>query len=148
MKTLFLLTSVLACFMFSFNASAAKQTAILTNLNQLEWQHRIIIVHSAKNSVLDSHKIINEQKFEIEDRNIIWFILSPNKNKVASNFHGHLHSTLKQQLISLTNKPNHQVILIGKDGGIKSKSKHLNLQNIFTQIDAMPMRIIEMQANQ
>jgi hypothetical protein len=35
--------------------------------------------------------------------------------------------------------------LIGKDGGIKSQSDYLNLEAIFSEIDAMPMRQLEMQ---
>ena len=148
MKTLFLLISILAYSMASFNLSAAKPTAILKNLNELRWEHRIIIVNNAENFVLDPHKIFDKQIPEIKDRDIIWFIQAPNNNKVESNFHGQLHTSLKQQLSSLTNNPNHRVILIGKDGEIKSQSTHLSLQKIFTQIDAMPMRIIEMQTNQ
>ena len=148
MKTLFLLALVLAYPMASFNSSAAKPTAMLKNLNQLVWENRIIILNNAESSVLDPHKIFDEQISEIKDRDIIWFIQSSNKNKVESNFRGQLHTTLKQQLSFLTNNSNHRVILIGKDGEIKSQSKHLRLQKIFTQIDAMPMRIIEMQTNQ
>ena len=38
-----------------------------------------------------------------------------------------------------------KVILIGKDGGIKSRFDRLDLEAIFSDIDAMPMRQYEMQ---
>ena len=148
MKTFFILLSVWSYILASVNLNAAEPTTILSNLNQLEWAHRIIIIHEKENSTTQTLKIIKTQKIELDDRDIIWFVLSANKNQLTSNFDGQLDNSLKQQLSSITNNPNYQVILIGKDGGIKSRNKNLDLQNIFAQIDAMPMRINEMQTKQ
>lgn len=41
-------------------------------------------------------------------------------------------------------RPEDRVLLIGKDGGIKSREPSLNLEGIFRRIDAMPMRRQEM----
>ncbi|WP_228705789.1 DUF4174 domain-containing protein [Marinobacter sp. es.048] len=40
------------------------------------------------------------------------------------------------------------MLLIGKDGGIKSRESSLNLDAIFRRIDAMPMRSREVRTNQ
>lgn len=40
-----------------------------------------------------------------------------------------------------------RVRLIGKDGGIKSREASLNLNGIFSRIDAMPMRMREMRGS-
>ncbi|WP_246180249.1 DUF4174 domain-containing protein [Marinobacter changyiensis] len=40
-----------------------------------------------------------------------------------------------------------RVLLIGKDGGIKSREASLNLNGIFRRVDAMPMRMREMRAS-
>ncbi|MFP3977526.1 MULTISPECIES: DUF4174 domain-containing protein [Marinobacter] len=39
------------------------------------------------------------------------------------------------------------MLLIGKDGGIKSCESSLNLNAVFRRIDAMPMRIREMRTD-
>jgi hypothetical protein len=38
------------------------------------------------------------------------------------------------------------MLLIGKDGGVKSREPSLDLDAIFGRIDAMPMRIREMRS--
>ena len=148
MKTLSLLVSTIILTLISIGSITAKPTAVLNNLSELEWLHRIIIVRNLENSAINSQKIFDIQKIGINDRDIVWFILSANKNEVISNFNGRLDSALKRQLYSLTSQPNHRVILVGKDGGLKLKTQNLHLQNIFAQIDTMPMRILEMQAKQ
>ncbi|WP_349559152.1 DUF4174 domain-containing protein [Marinobacter sp. NFXS9] len=40
-----------------------------------------------------------------------------------------------------------RVLLIGKDGGIKSRESSLDLDAVFRRIDAMPMRIREMRTS-
>jgi hypothetical protein len=36
------------------------------------------------------------------------------------------------------------VLLLGKDGGVKNVATHLDLANLFRLIDSMPMRKFEM----
>ncbi|MGO1501416.1 MAG: DUF4174 domain-containing protein, partial [Marinobacter sp.] len=40
-----------------------------------------------------------------------------------------------------------RVLLIGKDGGIKSRESSLNLDAIFRRVDAMSMRMREMRTD-
>ena len=138
----------------------------IDDISEFAWQNRIIIVNAnlqgsvAKNSDLQS---LVDQNIEIEDRDIIWFFISPRFNfsnnssdssgnqdefDIETNLDRILTKAFQKQLHSLVNEKIQHVVLIGKDGGIKSKSTILNLTDLFSQIDMMPMRIIEMRQGQ
>ena len=119
----------------------AEVIPVLSDLDSLEWKNRIIVVNETKNE--DEYlKLLKEQVAEIDDRDIIWFII---KDDLAiTNYTGQL----SREFVSNTRKrlgpAQGNVILIGKDGGIKYQSDYLNLEAIFSEIDAMPMRQLEM----
>lgn len=113
----------------------------LNHVNALRWEHRLIIVH------LDQNEEPYLTQFEaaqdsIEERHIIWFVLTP--QHIFSNWPGPIHSEFRESLVSRYSGKPPTVLLVGKDTGIKNKSKTLDLENLFRQIDSMPMRIQEM----
>ena len=119
---------------------------LLTSLEQLEWSNRIIVIKPAQNPSLQKEIAqLKQRNAEIDDRDIIWFTLSD--KTLVSNYPGKIAAQLQQQLLSLLPKSQAQVVLIGKDGGIKDKNNELNLSRIFSLIDQMPMRIAEMNEN-
>lgn len=126
--------------------STAKTLPELNSLEQLLWEHRIIIVNAKNNDSKNIEKTIRAQKPEIDDRHILWFVVSKQAEKVdiASNYLGILNLSFHKEVFSLVNEGNKHALLIGKDGGIKAQSKTLNLNDIFALIDTMPMRISEM----
>ena len=74
---------------------------------------------------------------------IIWFCVA--NGQIRSNYRGSLGAglpvQLKEDYFERTGSP---VLLIGKDGEIKSANLSLDIDNYFLQIDAMPMRQAEM----
>jgi hypothetical protein len=119
----------------------AEGVFILSDLDSLEWRNRIIIVNETKNQD-ESLRLLKEQVAEIDDRDIIWFII---KDDLAlSNYSGRLSREFVSNMRERLGPVKGKVILIGKDGGIKSQADNLNLKVIFSEIDAMPMRQIEM----
>ena len=136
------------------NTVVYANTAI-DDIDEFEWENRIILV----NATLDNNGSRNTelqtllgQNVEIEDRDIIWFFISSKPNSsnqnefnIQTNSTRKLTPTFKNQIYSLVQNKSQQIILIGKDGGIKSRSKTLNLSDLFSQIDMMPMRMLEMQ---
>jgi len=132
------------------------EQSTLVDINQLRWKNRIIIIKtddktdsaSISEKKQDSNTLI-DKKAGIDDRDIVWLLLNTSTNEsVISNSRLNLSKNLQGQLLDLLSKhPKSRIILIGKDGGIKSHSKSLDLNDIFNQIDAMPMRIREMQKN-
>ena len=121
---------------------ANQEILALEGIEELEWNNRIILIHSGD----ESNEIIDRLKHyhhEIKDRHIYWFVLS---NQVI---HTNYEDTLSENLYNKTLKVYFQdnefnILLIGKDGGIKQEQKTLDLEKIFALIDTMPMRQQEM----
>ena len=94
------------------------------NLDQFRWQNRIIVTYS--NDPQSSKLSAFRQDIE---QNTCGF-----KNRNLLQFH----------IIDKNQSDEFRVILIGKDGSVKFNGD-TSLQNIFNQIDSMPMRRYEMQ---
>ena len=128
---------------FIFNTFVqAESLPKLSNLDSLEWKNRVVILNEIKNQD-KSLQLLKEQVAQIDDRDIIWFSIKD--NLVLSNYKGDLSSEFVSKIQEKFSHLQNKVILIGKDGGIKSKSDYLNLEDIFSEVDSMPMRLFEMQ---
>lgn len=141
MKNLFALMLYSMTISESVNASDVQ----LEDLESLRWQHRVILVFAREPGA--SKAIANLQAFAagIDDRDIAWFVLDG--ATLRSNYTGTLDETLPGRLMEryFTPRPdNTAVLLIGKDGGVKSRSSDLDLEAMFGLIDQMPMRRQEM----
>lgn len=114
----------------------------LESINELEWSSRIILVRVPEESqeVLNALKKLN---YEIQDRDIYWFVFI--KESIETNYEGKIKENFyRNTLDTYFSDSEINVILIGKDGGIKQKGKYLDLHGIFDLIDTMPMRQMEM----
>ena len=95
------------------------------NLSQYQWKNRLIITFS---SVLDHPRIlsirdeIEEKRCEFDNRHLV-----------------HLHVVTRDK-----DKDYYNIMLIGKDGGVKMEGPNVTLQAMFDKIDTMPMRRREM----
>ena len=113
-------------------------------LKQFRWEQRIILVKVAKGNsrpVVDTLKVAQE---DIKERAILWFVIDG--QSVVTNYQGDLNLNLSIQLSNAyyTEEERYSVCLIGKDGGLKHRQKRLDLDELFSRIDAMPMRRAEM----
>lgn len=123
-------------------SALSQQHAVFSDLRSLQWNKRIILVNQ-----LPQHQsvvaLFDENKNEINERDIIWFVFTG--HKVDTNYQGILSgdfmatTTARYQL-----KPG-KIMLIGKDGGVKFLLDQLDLAALFSEIDAMPMRQYEME---
>jgi len=136
MKYLLLLIS----FLFSLSAMSQQQTT-LNNLEPLTWENRIILVFSEQADKYQA--ILQESQAQIDDRDIVWFIINGNQTK--TNYRGKISDRFATDLTSQFSRLGAQVILIGKDGGVKQTSDLLSLDSLFDEIDSMAMRIREME---
>ena len=128
---------------FIFNTFLqAESLPKLSNLDSLEWKNRVVILNEIKNQD-KSLQLLREQVVQIDDRDIIWFSIKD--NLVLSNYKGDLSSEFVTKIREKFSHLQNKVILIGKDGGIKSQSDYLNLEDIFSEVDSMPMRLFEIQ---
>ncbi len=112
----------------------------LANLNQLKWKNRIFLINVSGEDVITN---LNSESAGIDERHVIWFCIQDGKiitnypSDINPNFIKHLENDYLKNYYPL-------VLLIGKDGGIKSRDKVLNIKKYFDQIDSMPMRQSEM----
>jgi hypothetical protein len=114
----------------------------LENLSSLKWQHRIVVFNEPENQA-DALRVIKAQKNNIETRDIVWFMFSG--DAVESNYVGEMAGGFADHIRDQYQLSAGQVILIGKDGGLKSSFDGINLNAIFAAIDVMPMRRQERQ---
>ena len=87
-------------------------------------------------------KIFEKNEADINERDIVWFVMQ--EETVATNFNGNLDDDFLSNTVKKYKIDQGKVILLGKDGGIKSNRERVDLEAIFLEIDAMPMRQIEM----
>ena len=76
---------------------------------------------------------------------MVWFLFA--NDELHSNYPGDLGNGFREQLLERYFTPapaETMVVLIGKDGGVKSRSPDLDLEATFGLIDQMPMRKAEM----
>jgi hypothetical protein len=114
----------------------------MNKLGDYQWKNRLILIHAEENSGNEVETLRTAQ-VGIDDRDLIWFVntgsgLVSNQAAVSSRLESEVTGLLEE------NRLNGRVLLIGKDGGIKSRESDLNLDAIFRRIDAMPMRAREM----
>jgi len=121
----------------------------LSSLQELIWSNRMILAFSDQHDSQKFRLELENAKTDIDDRKIIWFV--SNDQQLFTNYPGQLNPQFHEHLAKQwKNKKSNtsQVILIGKDGGEKSRQNTLDLDDIFFMIDQMPMRIQEMQSAQ
>ena len=123
-----------------FATCSTCMAAELSSLDELEWQHRIIIV---KHQTADVETLFSNHEDQIKDRDIVWFFLAD--GLVETNYEGSISKQLLLKLERMTFAYKTQTILIGKDGTIKAKQNELSLDKLFALIDTMPMRIQELE---
>ena len=136
---------LLACMMtISANANALEEN--LTGLENLQWKHRIILIFAREPHMSNALTNLRELAVQIEERDIAWFVLGG--SSLQTNYDGKLDDTLREQIMNRYFTPvptGTAVLLIGKDGTLKSRSSNLDLEATFGLIDQMPMRREEMQ---
>ena len=114
----------------------------LGNISELKWNYRIILVRSIDEST-EIINMLSQFKDEIQERDIYWFLFSD--DKVETNYQGALEDKFYNLMLEKYFKDTKtNVVLIGKDGGIKQNNGYLDLKEMFDLIDSMPMRQLEM----
>ncbi len=127
-------------------AATLAQTAMasngeLTSLKGLIWENRIIVANSEQNRD-ELTDLFSQENNGIIDRDVIWFVFSD--DALQTNYPGSVSPSLLNQVKSQYQLSDNEVILIGKDGGLKERISGLDLDRLFGDIDRMPMRVREM----
>ncbi len=132
--------------LIALTASAANPAAAY-DLSQHQWQHRLLFLVAPESVDPDLTAQRNEialRRDAVLDRDLRVFQLLPESGFVEdSALPADAVAKLREQLNVAPD--DRLVILIGKDGGEKRRAElRTDLQTIFQQIDAMPMRLDEM----
>lgn len=121
----------------------AADNTTLNKLEQLQWQNRVILVFSDR--VDHYQQVFDDAESQVKDRDIVWFIIDG--KQVITNYSGKLSDRFGPLLHQQFKTASQEVILIGKDSGVKLQGQAYPIKSLFDEIDTMPMRIREMQEN-
>ena len=136
-------TALLMLMAATSETDGAKEQAY--SLADLRWDYRVILVFAPKALADNAVSNLENHHAEIDERDIAWFVLT--EDSLRSNFTGLLETDLRAQLVQRYFSPEPSdtaVVLIGKDGAVKSRTSDLDLEATFGLIDQMPMRRQEM----
>lgn len=138
-------TTALLTLMVATGTDGASEPA--RTLADLRWNYRVILVFAPKPLADNAVSNLENHHAEIDERDIAWFVLT--EDSLRSNFIGLLETDLRAQLVQRYFSPEPSdtaVVLIGKDGAVKSRTRDLDLEATFGLIDQMPMRLEEMRS--
>jgi len=133
-KTLFILVMIL-------NVTKSFGQEIAGHL----WENRVLLVLTTKTNLATYKNQVKELQSDIEglnDRKLVIYHSTPTKYKVNGNNWKNSNELYKR--FKKTTSP-FEIILIGLDGGNKlHKTELVKISELFSIIDAMPMRSNEM----
>ncbi|AWF81943.1 hypothetical protein BTJ40_14540 [Microbulbifer sp. A4B17] len=119
------------------------QGSTVSSLKDFQWKNRILLLNIPENPDSTINELLKLAP-QFAERNLIWFLFS--NGTLETNFPGEVTDNFAS---NVRNKylqgSGMQVILIGKDGGVKYRSNTFSAVEIFQRIDSMPMRRDEMQ---
>ncbi len=112
-----------------------------------KWQDRVLIIfadeeggHLLKKQI----EILKSDEEELEDRKLVVYSINGSAYRKGINSNEWVHGSDTFEAFK-DSENNFNVILIGLDGGIKiNQSEVLSLDELFSTIDAMPMRRSEL----
>ena len=137
-------TTSIIIFIFCTQLMAQQEPTELTKLSDLRWSNRIILIREDLNIEAVSQSI-SKRQFEIEDRDILWFIFT--SSDLLTNYQKPIAESFMQDTKAQYFQDEAiNAILIGKDGGVKNSAASIAFDPLFIQIDNMPMQQAEMRS--
>ena len=117
----------------------------INHLSDFKWKNRVlVVVTNEKEEIKDLIKIHN---IGLNEREFVVIQLDDEKAFIDYN---QMSKRFSQSILKKVKNIHQQVyfVLIGKDGRIKNLfSKNTGMNEIFSEVDKMPMRINEMKRN-
>ena len=115
----------------------------LIHINDLKWINRILIVKNDKE--FDFYKKYDSYLKDFEERDFIIIHIKGKKTFIKNTeMSKYFTKSVFEKINDLNNTK--YLILIGKDGQVKnSYSSKIKIENIFYDVDRMPMRKYEME---
>jgi hypothetical protein len=124
------------------------------HFKEFQWDNRLLLVFARPGAPpgFDEGVVsrLRELEAELEDRDMLYFIIPPSGDAVRSNWK-HADEFNYDAIREKYNPAGEQftVIVVGKDSGIKYRREdQFNMPEIFTLIDGMPMRQRELKVKE
>jgi hypothetical protein len=145
--------SVFFLLMTSMNVAPLNMAhAEKTDLTQYLWENRVLLVFSPNIQDVRFEAQVKELRqsiCDLQDRDMLVFQIINNAGVINLNGSTSKLTGDKFRKKYQVQSNDYRVILIGKDGGEKMRShKVISVNEIFNEIDAMPMRQNEMASKQ
>lgn len=119
----------------------------IDQLSDLKWQHRIILgVVENESAMHEAVDLLDDSKSDITNRKIAYFITDGQHHQ--TNYQGTPDEEFWQEVVKTLDDTEDQFALIGLDGGTKARYQKLDLSQVFSLIDTMPMRQQEMRKDE
>lgn len=137
--------AVLLASLMSVSTSVQPSEEELASLDSLKWKYRVLVIFAETSLVDAALANLNALATGIEERDMVWFLFA--NDELHSNYSGNLGIEFREQIMDRYFTPapaETMVVLIGKDGGVKSSKSDLDLEATFGLIDQMPMRKAEL----
>ncbi|MDX5593839.1 DUF4174 domain-containing protein [Pseudovibrio sp. SPO723] len=141
-----------ASWMIGLSALAvfATSSAVYADLSEFQWKNRLLLVFDdSKDAALlrTQRKIYDENQADMKERDLLFFEVAKDRARVIGKPAPEMDAAKLRSLLSVESQEK-QVVLIGKDGGVKHRREGvIEAPDLFAIIDAMPMRQSEMRSN-
>ena len=122
-------------------------TSKAQDLQQYQWQNRIIVVYSNETEldlVSKQLKLLTKEPKELSERKLILIQAQKNQYKTIFPENSEWVSSSLTNELKISRKTKFEVFLLGLDGGIKLRQQEIvQTEKLFSLIDGMPMRKAE-----
>jgi hypothetical protein len=128
-------------------ATSGEDGPMLTDPGSLQWRHRLVVVFAADEaSATAAQDTLAGAGDPVLERDILWFVVrdETTRTNYAGTMAADFAVTLRQAYRGPPAGAPTEVVLVGKDGGVKSRGPTLDPAALFGEIDRMPMRRQEM----
>ena len=119
------------------------QTIEAQGFNDYKWKNRILLlvdINSSSAALISQLEALNADKKALKDRDLIIFRITPDEVLTSNGEKTKMRQNEIYQNSSIESNFK-GLILLGKDGGVKMREPfEVEIQEIFTLIDGMPMR--------
>ena len=119
------------------SANIGSANVPIDSLQQLQWCNRLVLVIKPI-SVAQTQEKLSKQNSALQERDVIWFVIG--ETTFSTSYSGDVSEDLPQRLRKKFPTEQQKVLLIGKDGEVKSTRADLDFPSLYAEIDGMPMR--------
>ena len=117
------------------------------DLKSFEWENRVLIVSGNGSKYQNQFDNLEGNKNEYTERDMVVILINKDESKISYDGLNVLNKLDYESTFSIRkrfNFDNFNLILIGKDGGVKyNNNEPVKINKIFEIIDKMPMRMQE-----